>query len=47
MKTHKRVTITVDERLLEKAKKCAGSMVPFSRWVESLITKEIEQIKRS
>jgi hypothetical protein len=36
-----RISISIDTTVLEKAKKIAG-LVPFSRFVESLLVKEIE-----
>jgi hypothetical protein len=36
-----RVTLTIDPNVLEQGKLAAG-MVPLSRWIESLVAKEIK-----
>jgi hypothetical protein len=42
---HKNFTISLDEETVRRAKAIAG-LIPFSRYVESLLLKEIEHKRR-
>jgi len=42
MTKKQRITITIDPRVVNKTKEIAG-LVPLSRFVESLLRKEIER----
>jgi hypothetical protein len=39
---HRRVSLSLDKGIVSQAKKLAG-LVPFSRYVECLLTREIER----
>jgi post-segregation antitoxin (ccd killing protein) len=39
---HKRITLTIEDEVVEQARR-AANLIPMSRWVESLIVKELEQ----
>ena len=43
MTTKKTVMISIDEVVHERAKRAAG-LIPFSRWVEWLIKKELDRV---